>query len=446
MRAFLTGLFLGAVFLAESLPATAQVRLLDAHVGAVNARTVATPAFDFDTVSWRPAVEMDGQLFPAYVLATATAKLYDPKDEDPHWLGDQNGMIGVRIANPGSRTRVRLEVNLPRLTEGLSVYEGFLDEAGTEYFVFPHLNYDYDLLPQLLQPRPATATFTLYLNGQRVGQQTKTFQVRAITDCPYAFTNLFGEDEDVSWMFAGYVNENHPDVDVLLGEALGTGLVSAIDGYQTGNPDDVYKQVFALWTALHQRGLRYSSGTRPSGGDQNVLSQTVRPMGQALRLSQANCVDGTVLMASVLRRIELDPFLILVPGHCFLGFYLDKAHKTFDVLETTLLGEPVKGTSSRKLAKVYGQWFGNNPRHLASWKAFSAAIDDANATYDEYKKKLEDENNPDLSCQIIDVDECRKTGVMPISQPLRIPALQISPATATNHTAEKPDAVASQPE
>jgi hypothetical protein len=381
-------------------------------------------------VQWQPVLEMDGQLFPSYVLATAAARLYEPEDEDSTWLGDQNGMLGVRLVNPAAGTTVRLEVNLPHLAEEISVYEGTLERAGETYHIFPTIRYDFDLLAQLTQPRPAAATFTLYLDGRRVGQKTKNFPVRSVNDCPYSFQNLYGDEEDVSWMFAAYVNENHPDVDVLLKEAIETGLVSGVDGYQ-GAPDDVYKQVFALWTALQRRGIRYSATTRPSGADQKVYSQNVRFMDQTLRVSQAGCVDATVLFASVLRRIEIDPFLVLVPGHCFLGFYLDRDHKEFDLLETTMLGNPTKGTAGKKLTRLYARWFGNDSRHIESWKKFSAAVDDANATYDQYKAKLENPANTDLSCQIIDVEECRKTGVMPIaSQPLfprELPALATDP-------------------
>ncbi len=389
------------------------------------------------TVDWQPLLEMDGQLFPSYVLATATAHLYEPDDADPTWLGDQNGMLGIRLVNPAAGTAIRLEVQVPHLAEAVSVYEGLLEKAGETYSIFPTVRYDFEVLAHLTQPRPASATFTLYLNGQRVGQQTKNFPVRAVTDCPYAFKNLYGEEEDVSWMFAAYVNENHPDVDVLLHEALATGLVDGVDGYQ-GTPDDVYKQVFALWTALRQRGLRYSATTRPSGADQKVWSQNVRFIDQTLRAAQAGCVDATVLFASVLRRIEIDPFLVLVPGHCFLGFYLDREHKEFDLLETTLLSNPTQGTPGRKLAKLYDTWFGKDSRHLGAWRAFNAAIDDANATYDQYRTKLEDPVNPDLSCQIIDVEECRKTGVMPITSSPLLALPQTSPAAATSRGAEKP--------
>ena len=377
-------------------------------------------------VSWQPVLEMDGQLFPSYVLATATARLYEETEPDSTWLGDPNGMIGIRLVNPAPGTAVRLEVTLPHLAEEVSVYEGTLERAGETYHIFPTLRYDFDLLAQLTQPRPAAATFTLYLDGRRVGQKTKNFPVRSVNDCPYSFQNLYGEEEDVSWMFAAYVNENHPDVDLLLKEALATGLVNGVDGYQ-GTAADVYRQVFALWTALRQRGIRYSATTRPSGADQKVYSQNVRFLDQTLRVTQAGCVDATVLFASVLRRIEIDPFLVLVPGHCFLGFYLDRDHKEFDLLETTMLDNPAKGAPGKKLARLYATWFGKDTRFFEDWRGFTAAVDDANATYDEYKTKLEDPANADLSCQIIDVEECRKTGVMPIvSQPLfprELPAL-----------------------
>ena len=46
-----------------------------------------------------------------------------------------------------------------------------------------------------------------------------------------------------------------------------------------------------------------------------------------------------MLFASeVLRRVGIDPFLVLIPHHAFLGFYLEREHKTTNFLETTRMG------------------------------------------------------------------------------------------------------------
>ena len=49
-------------------------------------------------------------------------------------------------------------------------------------------------------------------------------------------------------------------------------------------------------------------------------------------------MDGSVLFASVLRQIGIEPLLVLVPGHMFVGFALDQAGSQVEYLETTMIG------------------------------------------------------------------------------------------------------------
>lgn len=79
------------------------------------------------------------------------------------------------------------------------------------------------------------------MNGKSLGDKTETLQIRSINDCPSGVANSeeTGDDEniengsaDLGWMFAAYVNENHPQLDKILQEALATKIVAAFDGYQ----------------------------------------------------------------------------------------------------------------------------------------------------------------------------------------------------------------------
>src|SRR6202011_1600156 len=116
----------------------------------------------------------------------------------------------------------------------------------------------------------------------------------------------------------------------------------AFDGYQAGDPSDVVKQVFAIWTAIQKHGIKYSSVTEVPGGSALVNSQFVRFLDQSVKNTQANCVDGSVLFASLLRKVGINPFLVAVPGHMYIGFYLnnseDDEDREYVGLETTLIG------------------------------------------------------------------------------------------------------------
>ena len=50
-------------------------------------------------------------------------------------------------------------------------------------------------------------------------------------------------------------------------------------------------------------------------------------------------VDGSVLFASLLRAINIDPILVRTPGHMFVGYYTDNSHTDKNFLETTMIGD-----------------------------------------------------------------------------------------------------------
>jgi hypothetical protein len=141
------------------------------------------------------------------------------------------------------------------------------------------------------------------------------------------------------FLFTAFVNEDHPEIDKILKQMLDTKMIDAVLGYQMG-PSYVDLQVAALWRVLHDRGFQYSSITDNSGYNESkgLFSQTVRTFDNSLKTNQANCVDGTVVFASVLKRMGIRPLLITVPGHCFLGYYANDTTTTnIRFLETTML-------------------------------------------------------------------------------------------------------------
>src|SRR5205814_10383736 len=66
-------------------------------------------------------------------------------------------------------------------------------------------------------------------------------------------------------------------------------------------------QVLAVWAALQKRGIKYSSTTTTPGGSSEVYSQYIRFVDQSIDNTQANCADGSVLFASMLRKLSIKP-------------------------------------------------------------------------------------------------------------------------------------------
>ena len=126
----------------------------------------------------------------------------------------------------------------------------------------------------MTQQIPMNVEFEVEVNGKSLGDKTETLQIHSINDCPYGVANSEEtvDDEnvdsgsaDLGWMFAAYVNENHPQLDKILQEALASKIVNAFDGYQANDPADVVQQVFAIWAALQKHGIQYSSVTETPG-------------------------------------------------------------------------------------------------------------------------------------------------------------------------------------
>lgn len=205
--------------------------------------------------SYTPLPGWDRQLFPSYLVATATVRLppedevNDEEDSETKVLGDRQGVLGVELISPGADNTVTVTVEANAILEE-SNFEGTLDEEGVTYRIFPTIRYKYDVLAKNKQSMPVEVTFNVTVGDEELDEQTVMLTLRSVNDCPFAVTGADGEVTDISFMFAAYVNEQHPFVDKLLREALDQGVVDSFTGYQSGDVGEVYRQVYALWNAL----------------------------------------------------------------------------------------------------------------------------------------------------------------------------------------------------
>jgi hypothetical protein len=317
-----------------------------------------TPSAPAAMPKWDLVVDMGEEIFPSFIIASATVKesWFDELNKTPDRLGDIRGAIGIAIASPTPGTKMHVEIKENEYMHGSTLDEE-LPKGGVVYRVYPSINYRFDALTKVRQTIPLTLTAEVTIDGMHA-QKTKTVRVASINECPYALVldQKLGTGIRMDWMFAAYVNENHPIADELRKEALKSGVIKKFVGYQLGE-EEVYQQVFAIWNALQRRGVSYSSITTTPGKEGAIASQSVRFIDQSINNSQANCVDGSVLFASVLRQIGIDAILVMPPGHCFLGFFVDEKRTKIDYLETTRLGlrnpKPSRsGAPGRRSAKL----------------------------------------------------------------------------------------------
>ena len=282
--------------------------------------------------------DLGGNIFPSSILSVATTDAQIIEPSDSNYIGNPKSCIAIRIRSKKAYSRVRIEVNeTPFFAR--SVSEFVLEKPRTSYLIYPDIIWNYEALRNNQQAEPISVAVTVEMNGEEIGQRVRTFSVRSINECLLGYVTNGTKFHDTGIFFAAYVNEENPMIDKLLREALNTRIVNRFLGYQAGKAEAVDKQVYALWNVLQKRNFRYSSISNTSLSSNVVFSQRVRTFDDALQSSQINCVDGSVLFASLLRAINIEPILIRIPGHMFVGYYTDSSHKNINFLETTMIGD-----------------------------------------------------------------------------------------------------------
>ena len=364
---------------------------------------------------WDTDIYPQSNIFPSFLIGTARVDL--PEELFAVWkenhLGDPQGIIGITLsgADAGAKVEVAVKEN-DYMAE--SRFSGKLEKDASDLLIHPKIAYKFDALAKVSQAVPLNITIAVKVDGKSLGEKTVTTTLRPINDCLFGVEETGDDDKeprtsDYSWLFAAYVNENHPWVDRILKEALDTGIVSAFDGYQSGEKDDVLLQIFSIWNVMQRHGLKYSDITTTAAVKDGVYSQHVRLFDESVTASQANCVDGTVLMAAILRKIGLRPSLALIPGHMFLAVDLDD--DTTIGLETTLLGEkdlrPAKDNKKANLKNLEAH------KNEKSWDSFESAVSVGTEALEKNQKKFDSEK--DLDYQLIDLAKAREMGILPIT-------------------------------
>jgi TolB-like protein len=186
------------------------------------------------------------------------------------------------------------------------------------------------------------------MDGRTVHEEIRT--VRLLPYDTFVFSQDFIRQRlNLLPTLAAWVSPNMAEAASMLTEASAKNSRQALTGYQVApftaersealSPEQrklrTREQVKALYETLKDRGIRYvdQSTQFPSASLQRVLLPD-----QALKYRSANCIDGAVLLSSLMIRAGLNPIILIVPGHAFIGWETWDAEGEYEVLETTRLG------------------------------------------------------------------------------------------------------------
>ena len=269
---------------------------------------------------------LDNQLYPSLILALDQSK--------PSILNTDLSTLTCTVTSPANNAVLRIVVD-SSVFNYVSILQEIMPHRGETYTFAPVIKWKYDRLRNLRNPVPLDLTLTCYINDEEVDTKTIHLTARSVNECPLSLSHK-GAILDTRWLFAAYVNEDHPDIEQILTDIIAQGTVSRLSGYQTNHTSDVTDQVFAVWYYALDHGITYSSITCTSNPSPRANVQHIRFFDQVYKSRQANCVDACVFFASILRKIGLRPVIFVEPCHAYLGYYTDRRKTNINLLETTI--------------------------------------------------------------------------------------------------------------
>jgi len=329
---------------------------------------VCAPAFAFE---WQVDITPSAELFPSLELSQTPATPTSP--------GNGDGLLEVHVSGSDLPQHLRLQVDTPGLRAPARI-EAYPHGAAIE--LRPRLDWDSAALRTLQTPRNQVLRISLEADGRPAQTRSVNVRVHPLGDALY-FVREGRDRVDLGWAFAGYVDPHDATVDAVL--ALARSIEADFDTPGENAQDTALRRVGAVWAALERRGLRYADGDPSLSRGPVVYSQRVRLLDETWQERRANCLDGSVLIASVLERLGLRAVIVLVPAHAFVGFRTATDARATTYLETTLLGAASFANARRAGA--------------ARWRKAAA--------------KLDGRHGPDYA--LIDIATARAYGIVPLA-------------------------------
>ena len=118
------------------------------------------------------------------------------------------------------------------------------------------------------------------------------------------------------------------------------------DGFQRARKNKIFSTeaeysrhlVEALYNSLSNFKPRYMNETLDFGRSGSQFGQRIKYPQETLEQGRGNCIDSSILFAFLLECIGLNPVVVIVPGHAFIGWETWNNSGSFEYLETTMLG------------------------------------------------------------------------------------------------------------
>jgi hypothetical protein len=306
-------------------------------------RTAASSAAAKTSATYDIEVGLDGEVYPVFANYASLQKAVQRR-----W-----GTVAVSVTNSSDQPlRDRIAVQVPGWSDQeIQIADLSVGEKRT-YIFAP------TFLPRFYansEIKAATALITAAdPSGKITFQATVPVRLRAVEDM------YWGPDFKYAPFIASWVTPHDTHVEQVLTRAKEFMVGRRLPGYEDGKSETLQEQqtvlqARAIYRALQRQGVSYVKSTLTLGGNDD-WSERVRYPRESLQAKSANCIDGALTYASLFENLDMDPIIVLVPGHAYVGVRLTRHSPRFLYIETSLTGrssfEVAVASAQKSLAKV----------------------------------------------------------------------------------------------
>ena len=268
---------------------------------------------------------IDGEIYPA-IANFASSQMPSAR---------QMATVSVRVTNPGGEMlENRISVSIP----------GWSDPEIQMAEVAPGVTLTFKFaptfLPRLYANREITPATVIVVGtdpeGRPVFTTTLPVRLRATEDM------YWGARFKYAPFIAAWVTPHDPLVEQVLSRAKENMPGRRLPGYEdwknaAGQTNSTYLQAKAIYDALYRMGVSYVKSSLTFGNNTDV-SERVRLPRETLSRTSANCIDGAVVYAAAFENLGMDPVIVLVPGHAYVGVRESQRSQNYLYIETSLTG------------------------------------------------------------------------------------------------------------
>ncbi len=266
---------------------------------------------------------LDGDVYPAFANYASMQK---PQKRE-------FGVVAVTVSNSSDvPLRNRVSMKVPGWSdEEIQFVEMAAGQVKT-YIFAP------TFLPRFYQNHEiAGATAHVEISdggGHTLYETTVPVRLRSVDDM------YWGNRFKYAPFIASWITPHDSNVEVVLSRAKELMPGRRLPGYepwksQVQQEQSTYTQARAIYRALQRAGISYVKSSLTFGGNTDI-SQRVRMPRESLTQTSANCIDGAVMYASLFENLGMDPVVVLVPGHAYVGVRVARGSQRYLFVDTAL--------------------------------------------------------------------------------------------------------------